>query len=158
MKFFPIILMFILLFAGCSGSGNEVSTNFEQAEIMLQDLHLSTKEVNAWIVEKGKSSRLNISGKLEIFPSRKYELEFLRLKEVQIFQNSKIYSRVNPVSRFEDRENDQKSRFLLFSTIKGVIASSELNQSKPIDLIIVFEEAGELLIHKINNISLSTDK
>lgn len=151
---FITVFVGLILISGCSGSLNDGSIDFNQAELMIPELHLRTKKVNAWLVEKEKSNRLNISGEIEIFPSSRYELDFLRLKEIQIFQQLRLISRIIPVTRFINSEIANNSKILTFSTIKGVIASIELDPNKSVDLIIVFEEAGNVLIHKINDISI----
>ncbi|MBU1101056.1 MAG: hypothetical protein KKA84_11695 [Bacteroidetes bacterium] len=155
MKKCIMAFLVLLLITGCSGSGNNGNIDLDQADMMIPDLHLRTKKVNAWLVEKENSNRLNISGEIEIFPSSRYELDFLRLNEIQIFQQLRLISRIIPVSRFENSEFSNKSKILIFSTIKGVIASLKLDPNKPVEMVIVFEEAGDLLIHKINDISIT---
>jgi PBP1b-binding outer membrane lipoprotein LpoB len=90
-----ILTIFLILFVTGCGSSEEATINEEvktvaDEEIIVPDLKVDIKELYCWVdLMPGGPNRFQISGNLNVSESFKYELKFLKLKAVRIFQNEK---------------------------------------------------------------------
>jgi hypothetical protein len=141
---FLAFLLFLFLF-GC-GSSEEVTVKDETTEVIEEEipvpsLKLDIKEIYCWVdLMPGGPNRFQISGNLFVADSYKYDLKFLKLKAVRIFQDDKLIFSIIPKIKFDQNSIRDEGKEFVFSTIKGLSINPDYNMDKNVDIKIIFEE------------------
>ncbi len=150
-----LILLSVIVLASCSADRTikKDRPSGELAELYLQDVKLTVNEIYSWVnLMPGIEPRFHITGDVDLLYDREYDLEFVKLESIVVYQNSEIY-RISPSTKefIIDKTIAKKIRF---STINGLFVNRELNIDKHINIDLVFNYAGEKLIYKIDNIKI----
>ncbi|NOG98751.1 MAG: hypothetical protein HND52_12395 [Ignavibacteriae bacterium] len=151
-----ITMMFILFLFNCGGSEEtvkkeEVKTVIDE-EIIVPDLKVNIHEMYCWVdLMPGGPNRFQISGNLNVSDSYKYDLKFLKLKAVRIFQNNKQLFSIRPKVKLDENAITEEGKSFVFSTIRGLSINPEYKIDNPVDIRIIFEEDDELFEYNIYN-------
>ncbi len=119
-----------------------------------QEMNVDVIKINSWInLMPGTDPRFNISGEIEIKPKNSdYQLMDLLFTEIKIKQNGKTVYFIKPTVREETGKKDLRK--LLFSTIKGLSITPDLNPDKHIDVELIFDDDGDELKYVIRNVKV----
>lgn len=159
-KAFILCLMTVIVIAtGCTQSElpkKSTETKQEEAleEIYLSDIKLNVKKIYCWInLMPGAESRFHITGEFEILKSINYDLNFIKLSEVKIFQEGKILFNVNPKINSELKDT-RDNKLITFSTVQGLLVHPNLSVDKTIDMLLVFKENNDELTYQISELRI----
>ena len=151
-----LFAMLLLFFFSCSSS-EEVTVKDKTAEIVeeeivVPDLKLDVKEIYCWVdLMPGGPNRFQISGNVFISDSYKYDLKYLKLKAIRIFQENKQLFSIRPKVKLDENAITSEGREFVFSTIKGLAIHKDYNIDKSVDIKIVFEENDNSFEYDILN-------
>jgi hypothetical protein len=154
MKKAVIIFSFLILLWGCASSEiGERKDEVSLAKLYVPQVNLKVLETHCWLnVMPGGEARFNVSGKVEILNSLKYDFKTLELKEVDVQQSGKlIYSIVPTVIALDTLIN---SKTVAFSTVRGLGLVPNFNPEKNVSLKLIFEEGSERFSFLIENLKV----
>jgi hypothetical protein len=148
------ISLLLLFFTGCSSSEEvtvkDKTTEIVEEEIIVPDLKLDVKEIYCWVdLMPGGPNRFQISGNVFVSDSYKYDLKYLKLKAVRIFQDDKQLFSIRPKVKLDENAIVEEGREFVFSTIKGLSINKDYNIDKSVDIKIIFEENDNLFEYDI---------
>ena len=158
-KIFTFISIVILLSAGCS-SDETVKKNvdeIENGEIVSEELNVEFSGVYCWInLMPGPKAepRFNITGEIKLFESPEYSLDSIILSAINIYQNSKLIYSIDPVIRIDDNLSTDQMKFIIFSTIKGMLIDVNLDSETVVDASFIFEQDNEKYSYLVKDIKI----
>jgi hypothetical protein len=153
--FTAILTIMLILFAVSCGSSEETTKDEEvksviDEEIIVPELKVDIKEMYCWVdLMPGGPNRFQISGNLNVSDSYKYELKFLKLKAVRIFQNDKQIFSIRPKIKLDENSISEEGKSFVFSTIRGLSIHPEYKIDNPVDIKLLFEEDDEIFEYNI---------
>ncbi len=135
----------LLFFIGCSSTEEvtikDKTPEIVEEEIVVPDLKLDVKEIYCWVdLMPGGPNRFQISGNVFVSDSYKYDLKYLKLKAVRIFQDDKQLFSIRPKVKLDESAITHEGKEFVFSTIKGLSVHKDYNIDKNVDIKIIFEE------------------
>ena len=155
-----LLLAFGFLFSACSPTKEQrQGASIDTDELYNPDLKLKVKQVYSWLnlmpgpPEKNKA-RFHITGELEVLKSVKYELDFIRLHVVNIYQNDEFIYSIVPEVRVADDLSSTDSKYLIFSTVSGLHIEQKLDTEKPIDVKLIFKEGSDLYPYTVKDLKI----
>jgi len=148
-----IVLFYLLFLNGCSSSLSNIKTiALNEESIYDNDLRINIKQIYCWINRMpGAKPRFNITGELNIFESSKFNFKNVTIKKIYIIQEGKEVYQFTPKIETDFIENKKS---IIFSTIKGMLLSLQLNTSKNIDIKILLTDSNSKIDYFINNIAI----
>ena len=112
-----------------------------EEEIEVPEIKVDVNELYCWVdLMPGGPNRFQISGDVTVSDSYKFDLKFIKLKSIQILQNSKQIFSIRPKVKLEDNPITKEGKNFVFSTIKGLSLSPIYNIDLPVDVKIIFIE------------------
>jgi hypothetical protein len=123
-------------------------------ELYVQDVKLRVNEIYCWVnLMPGIEPRFHITGDVDVLYDVSYDLEFVKLESIIIYQNSEVY-RISPATNelMIDKSIEKKIKF---STINGLLLNRDLNIEKRINIDLVFNDGNDELFYRIDNIKIN---
>ncbi len=158
-KILAVVFILLLLIAGCSSDETikKGEKEFDTDELFSADLNVKFNEVFSWInMMPGPKAepRFNITGEIELYESDKYNLESIKLAIINIYQNDELIYSIKPEVRVDDNLSTDKMKFLIFSTIKGMLIENSLDTETVIDAKFIFGQDDDKYSYLIKNIKI----
>ncbi len=155
-KVFAMLVMVGVIVYGCATTKvqkekEEITTKKMPPE---QEMNIEVLKIYSWInLMPGTEPRFNISGEIKIKPKDDdYNLHDLLFTQIKIKQNGKTVYYIKPTVREEGQSKEYRK--LVFSTIKGLSLTPDINPDKKINAELIFDDDGDKLKFIINNISI----
>ncbi|VAX27608.1 hypothetical protein MNBD_IGNAVI01-954 [hydrothermal vent metagenome] len=148
-----ITILSILSFIKCSSSVPQKEIGKVETELVYQnEILLNVKKVYSWInAMPGQKPRFQITGELEILDDSNYNLERLKIVRITILQDKKMIFIFKPNVKEEMLKNKKS---VIFSTVRGLLLNAALNEKKPIDIVIEFNDGSTEFKYTISNITI----
>lgn len=146
-------LVSITLFYQCSSSVPQKEIGEVETEIVYEDeIRLNVKRVLSWInAMPGAEKRFHVSGELEILDNSNYDYQMMDIKKITVLQEERLIFIFTP-KVIEELKPNKKN--MIFSTVRGLIPNAALNQKKPIDIVVKFDDGSTELKYKINKVTI----
>lgn len=155
-KVFAMLVLIGVIVYGCATTKvhkeeGEVTTKKKPPE---QEMNIEVLKIYSWInLMPGTEPRFNISGKIKIKPKGdEYNLNDLLFTQIKIKQNGKTVYYIKPTVREEGQSTEYRK--LIFSTIKGLSLTPDIDPDKKIMVELIFDDDGDKLKFIINDISI----
>ncbi len=154
MKLSLVWLFLIIIIVGCSSSEESVkqNTNIDNTiKKFVNEVNLKPDKNICWInVMPGSNPKFHVSGKVTLLPDNDFS-ENTQLKYIRIFQSgNEIYYIMPKVIEL----NENNSRNITYSTIRGLSVSQNLNAELPVMMELVFVDDKEEFRYRINNVNV----
>ncbi len=151
LKIFTFLITAILV--ACSTGEKTGKEDLQVQKIFIQQVNLKLDEIHCWLnVMPGGGSRFNVSGRLVLLPSTKYDLRSTDLEKVSVAQGGKEIYLIKPTVTVLSQNNEAKK--VAFSTIRGLELSPELNAEKTITLKLIFVDGSDHFSYEIENVKI----
>ncbi|MBU1114537.1 MAG: hypothetical protein KKE09_05310 [Bacteroidetes bacterium] len=151
------LLIFTLLFvwSACSSSTPEVKkVNPQEKESPIYDnnLRINTKQIYCWVNKMpGEKARFNITGELVFFDDSDYDINNITIKKILIIQNNNVLYQLTPKLESTFVNN---SKSILFSTVKGMLVSIQLDSEKSIDVKVILSDNNNEIEYFIKKVKI----
>lgn len=150
-----LILSIILLWNACSSSIPEViKVNPQEKESPIYDnnLRINTKQVYSWVNKMpGDKARFNITGELLFFDDSDYDINNITIKKIFIIQNDvELYQFIPKL----ETTFSNNSKSILFSTVKGMLLSVQLDSDKSIDVKVILSDSNNEIEYFIKKVKV----
>lgn len=148
-----ITILGALLFVKCSSSVPRKEIGKVETELVYQnEILLNVKKIYCWInAMPGQKPRFQVTGELEILDDSKYDLNQLKIMRIIILQEKKMIFMFKPNVKEEMLKNKKS---VIFSTIRGLLLNAALNEKKPVDIVIEFNDGSTEFKYTIPNITI----
>jgi len=149
-----VFILFLFGLVGCSSSVPEIITTTKISEgIYKDDLRINIKQIYAWInFMPGDKARFHITGSVELLDASEYDLDNVTIKEINIIQNKKNIYIFSP--KVEEEINLNIKSFL-FSTVRGLLYTSQLDKEKRIDVELLISDSSSEIIYLVKDVEIS---
>ncbi len=151
------ILLAVFLFSCTSEKKTMKDGVKETDELTSVELNVKFNKVYSWInLMPGPKAkpRFNITGEFEVYESGAYEIDKLNLTQINIYQKSEQIYSIKPEVRQDEKLSNDKMRYQLFSTIRGLFVSEKLNTEKPVDAKFIFEYYDKMYSYYIKDVEI----
>ncbi len=153
---FAVLMLIGIIFYGCATTKvqKEEGKISPKKTIPEQEMNIEVLKIYSWInLMPGSEPRFNISGEIKVKPKNgDYKLSDLLFAQIKIKQNGRTVYFIKPTVREEGESKEYRK--LLFSTIKGLSLTPDLNPEKKVDAELIFDDDGDELKFIIKNISI----
>ncbi len=148
-----ITILSTLLFIQCSSSVPQKEIGEVETELVYQnEILLNVKKIYCWInAMPGQKPRFQVTGELEILDDNNYDLKQLKIVRIIILQEKKMIFMFKPNVK-EDMLKNKKN--VIFSTVRGLLLNAALNEKKPVDIVIEFNDGSTDFKYNISNITI----
>lgn len=160
-----LILSIVIILESCSPKVivkedevvQEISEPVKLEEIFTQEVRLDVKQLHAWVnLMPGSESRFHLSGELDIKNNFKYDMEFMILKKIEVFQNSNSIYIVKPTIQIDETLSSENiNKYIRFSTLRGILLDGMLNIDTSINLSLIFYDGKSEYVYKIENLIIN---
>lgn len=156
----PIIIILLSAFScsffKCSKDlKKNVQENADLEKIYQPEVNLSVKEINCWInYMPGSRPRFHISGEFVIEKGKKYELPFIKFSSVTVSQNNEEIYLISPSVQIDDERSGIDTRYILFSTLKGLNLTEKIDADSTCGLQLIFYQGKERLVYKLSDVPI----
>ncbi len=150
-----IISVFLLglLVLSCSESKETEKTEVKTKKIFIQQVNLNLEEIHCWLnLMPGGKATFNVSGKLKILFSTKYDYRTMVLSNISVFQNGSEIYLIKPT--VENLTENDLGKEIAFSTIRGVGIVPQLNPEKKVSLKLIFKDGSDSFTYVIENVTI----
>jgi hypothetical protein len=156
-KIATLFLFAALMFWNCGGKKEvqkEAEDKYVEVKEAVQEMNVRIDSIYAWVnLMPGGPKKFNITGKVTVLPSDKYDAQKLTLKRIDIFQKDVLHYMIKPTVQNPESDNKEDKVFL-FSTIRGVGLNPGFNYEKKIDALLIFEEDGETFRYLVKDLKM----
>lgn len=156
-KIIIAVLSAIFLFS-CTSEKKTMKDDINDTdELTSVELNVKFNKVYSWInLMPGPNAkpRFHITGEFEVYESGAYEIDKLNLTQINIYQNGEIVYSIKPEVRQDEKLSNDKMRYQLFSTIRGLFVSEKLNTEKPVDAKFIFEYYDKMYSYYIKDVEI----
>ena len=157
-KIVLIVLMGMVFLTNCSTTKvvkNGGSEKYEETlGKSLNSVDVYVDKIYSWInLMPGAEPRFNISGEFKVLKSKNYSIKDMELDLVKIYQKGREVFTIKPTSRtIIDKKKGRMK--VMFSTIKGLMLTPELNSKEKVDIKLVFRQDTDLYQYLIKNVPI----
>ena len=158
MKIVLIVLMGVVFLTNCSTTKVVKNGSTEKSEVTLgkslNTIDVYVDKIYSWInLMPGTEPRFNISGEFKVLKSKNYSIKDMELDLVKIYQKGREVYTIKPTSR--TIVNNKKGKMkVMFSTIKGLMLTPELNSKEKVDVKLIFRQDTDLYQYLIKNVPI----
>jgi len=156
-KIILVVLLAVFLFSCTSEKKTMKDGVKETDELTSVELNVKFNEIYSWInLMPGPKAkpRFHITGELEVYESGAYEIDKLNLTQINIYQNSEVVYSIKPEVRQDEKLSNDKMRFLIFSTIRGLLITEKLNTNIPVDAKFIFEYDDNMYSYFVKDVKI----
>ena len=125
-----------------------------ESSVYKNDMKINSKRIYVWVNKMpgvGSKPRLHATGELDFFEDTHYNLKNIEIKKVSILQNNEIIYMFSPSTEVKFEKN---KKVILFSTVKGLLLSSQLDTKKKITLKILLSDGEEEINFFISDVEI----
>lgn len=158
MKIVLIVLMGLVFLTNCSTTkvvkNGITEKSEERLSKSLNTIDVYVDKIYSWInLMPGAEPRFNISGEFKVLKSKNYSIKDMELDLVKIYQKGREVYTIKPTSR--TIVNNKKGKMkVMFSTIKGLMLTPELNSKEKVDVKLIFRKDTDLYQYLIKNVPI----
>lgn len=159
-KYYLSVIILFALLIGCSSEdlSKKSDAKIDTEELYTPDLKVKFKEVYSWVnLMPGPDAkpRFNITGEIEILPSVKYDLKYMDLSLINIYQNDEMVYSIKPEVRIDKSRSTDKLKLIIFSTIKGLLLDAKLDMDATVDAKFIFDQDNDRYSYFIEGIKIN---
>jgi len=152
-----IILSFLLLLiVGCSSSKETTvkeNETKELKEMFTQEVEADFSELTAWVnLMPNAGNKFHISGIVDVSENFKYDIQFIRLRDILIQQNDKVLYKISPIVQLDPELSTDTKKTFRFSTSSGLSLTPELNIEQPCVVEFHFYDGSDLYKYILENV------
>ena len=153
MKKTLLFLGLVLLVFACTENKEIEKTKIKVNDLFVQQVNLRVEQIHSWLnAMPGSGTKFNISGKVSILPSTKYDFETLELKNILVEQNGQQIYLINPTVEVLNKTESEKQ--IAFSTIKGLGITPGLNTDKDVAIKLLFFDGSDEFAYEVDNVKI----
>ena len=158
-RLFLLVILLVYLVA-CSSEDEvkkEKKADYNTEKGVGSEVNLNIKKAYSWVnLMPGPRAkpRFHVSGELEILQSADYNFNEIKLYEVNVLQDDELLYTIQPEIRVADNLSTGKSKYILFSTPRGLDLKDELKREQPIDVRLMFSTGEKSLTAVIEELTI----
>lgn len=153
--FIGVILALVLgLYLSCSSSVPQKEIGeVQEEEIYSEGFRINVKKAFCWInaMPGTEKPRFHVSGEVEVLDNSNYDFTKMEIRKITVLQDDKMIFMFTP--EVAERIENSKKTFT-FSTIRGLLLNAALNQKKPVNLMIQFNDGSDDQEYRIENVPI----
>ena len=154
-----LVSLLTLVLSSCSSvkESTEESRKPQELEKMeSQELQLDIEKISAWInLMPNSENKFHISGELKVHDSYKLDLNFITIENVEINQGGQIIYTIKPVVQMDDELSDKTSKYIRFSTVRGLSRDPRLDINKKVDITIKLTDRNKDFSYFLENVAIN---
>jgi hypothetical protein len=148
-----IVIIGLIVLGGCSSPLPEIKkVEIEAKPIYENNLRINSKQVYCWVNRMpGQKPRFNVTGELNIFEASDFNLKDVTIKKVFVIQNDVLVYQFTPKI---DLNIDKNVKTIIFSTVKGLLLTMNLDSKKPVNIKILLSDSAKETEYLIENVAI----
>jgi hypothetical protein len=151
------LALFLVFMISCSSEKTVKEKEIPQKmdEIFQQEVIAEFTELNLWVnLMPNSDGKLHVSGIVGVNENFDYDINFIRLQDVVIKQDSKMLFMIKPIVQLDPNLSNNNKKIFRFSTSSGMSLNPEVDLNKNCDLEFHFYDGNKLYKYLVDNVKI----